>query len=224
MVSKPRKLTMAWMEMNYLKHTHFRWKTKWRLEQLVPLGIMSETAPALRRVTRTNKITRRHTCRTIVPTYRTTKAPATTMTPNAKAARKTPSQRLMLSVWVPVLLLVIKLPVSRPRVTERNNVLWGHHFKGIQMIKVVVPFCQNRSSCFLFAYVFAKNWKFFMPRIVSVLVNIDEICVRFTGPLIMYQRITKSIVYVPVLSTLSLPKTNLTKPGKFLNPEPSNEI
>ena len=63
-----------------------------------------------------------------------------------------------------------------------------------------------------------------MPRIFSVLVNIDEICARFLGPLIMYQRITKSIVYVPVLSTLSLPKTNLTKPGKFLIPEPSNEI
>ena len=33
---------MAWMEMDYSKHTHFRWTIKW---QLHALGIMGETAP-----------------------------------------------------------------------------------------------------------------------------------------------------------------------------------
>ena len=32
MVSEPRKQSMAWMETDYSKHTHFRWKIKWRLE------------------------------------------------------------------------------------------------------------------------------------------------------------------------------------------------
>ena len=31
---------MAWMETDYSKHTHFRWKIKWRLEHLGALGIM----------------------------------------------------------------------------------------------------------------------------------------------------------------------------------------
>ena len=33
------------METDYSKHTHFRWKIKWRLEHLGALGIMGETAP-----------------------------------------------------------------------------------------------------------------------------------------------------------------------------------
>ena len=33
---------MAWMETDYSKHTHFRWKIKWRLEHLGTLGIMGE--------------------------------------------------------------------------------------------------------------------------------------------------------------------------------------
>ena len=33
---------MAWMETNYSKHTHFRWKIKWRLEHWGALGIMGE--------------------------------------------------------------------------------------------------------------------------------------------------------------------------------------
>ena len=37
---------MAWMETDYSKHTHFRWKIKWWLEHLGALGIMGEiTAP-----------------------------------------------------------------------------------------------------------------------------------------------------------------------------------
>ena len=30
---------MAWMEMDYSKHTHLGWKIKWRLEHLGMLGI-----------------------------------------------------------------------------------------------------------------------------------------------------------------------------------------
>ena len=45
MVYEARKQSMAWMETDYSKHTHFRWKIKWRLEQLGALGIMGETAP-----------------------------------------------------------------------------------------------------------------------------------------------------------------------------------
>ena len=36
---------MAWMETDYSKHTHFRWKIKWRLEHLGALGFMGETTP-----------------------------------------------------------------------------------------------------------------------------------------------------------------------------------
>ena len=32
------------MEMDYSKHTYFRWKVKWRLEHLGVLGTMGETA------------------------------------------------------------------------------------------------------------------------------------------------------------------------------------
>ena len=39
-----RKQSMAWMETDYSKHTHFRWKIKWRLEHLGALGIMDEKA------------------------------------------------------------------------------------------------------------------------------------------------------------------------------------
>ena len=45
MVSEARKQSMAWMETDYSKHTHFRWKIKWRLEHLGALGIMVDTAP-----------------------------------------------------------------------------------------------------------------------------------------------------------------------------------
>ena len=38
---------MAWMETDYSKHTHCRWKIKWRLEHLGALGIMGETAPLM---------------------------------------------------------------------------------------------------------------------------------------------------------------------------------
>ena len=31
---------MAWMETDYSKYTHFRWKIKWWLEHLGALGIM----------------------------------------------------------------------------------------------------------------------------------------------------------------------------------------
>ena len=34
---------MAWMETDYSKDTHFRWKIKWRLEHLGALRIMDET-------------------------------------------------------------------------------------------------------------------------------------------------------------------------------------
>ena len=42
MISEARKQSMAWMETNYSKHTHFRWKIKWRLEHLGALGILGK--------------------------------------------------------------------------------------------------------------------------------------------------------------------------------------
>ena len=45
MVYEARKQLMAWMEMNYSKDTHFRWKIKWQLEPLGALRIMGETDP-----------------------------------------------------------------------------------------------------------------------------------------------------------------------------------
>ena len=45
MVSEARKQSMAWMEIDYSKHSHFLWKIKWRLENLGTLGIMDEIAP-----------------------------------------------------------------------------------------------------------------------------------------------------------------------------------
>ena len=47
MVYEARKQSIAWMEADYLKHTHFQWKAKWRLEHLGSLGIMGETVPKL---------------------------------------------------------------------------------------------------------------------------------------------------------------------------------
>ena len=44
MVSEAKRQSVAWMETDYSKHTHFRWKIKWRLEHLGTLGIMGETA------------------------------------------------------------------------------------------------------------------------------------------------------------------------------------
>ena len=35
---------MTWIETDYSKHSHFRWKTKWRLEHLGTLGSMGEMA------------------------------------------------------------------------------------------------------------------------------------------------------------------------------------
>ena len=43
MVSEPRQQSMAWMETDYSKQTHFRWKVKWRLERLGALGIVGES-------------------------------------------------------------------------------------------------------------------------------------------------------------------------------------
>ena len=45
MVYGARKQSMARMETDYSKHTHFRLKIKWRLEHLGALGIMDESAP-----------------------------------------------------------------------------------------------------------------------------------------------------------------------------------
>ena len=42
MVCEARKQSIARMETDYSKHTHFRWKIKWRLEHLSALGIMVE--------------------------------------------------------------------------------------------------------------------------------------------------------------------------------------
>ena len=47
MVYEMRKQSMAWMETDYSKHTHFRWKIKWLLEHLSTLGIMGEMAPLI---------------------------------------------------------------------------------------------------------------------------------------------------------------------------------
>ena len=47
MVSELRKQSMAWMETDYSKHTHFQWKIKWRLEHLGALEIKGEAAPLM---------------------------------------------------------------------------------------------------------------------------------------------------------------------------------
>ena len=44
MTCELRKQLMAWMEMDYSKHTYFRWKIRWWLEYLGLLGTMGETA------------------------------------------------------------------------------------------------------------------------------------------------------------------------------------
>ena len=44
MTCELRKQLMAWMEMDYSKHAHFRWKIRWWLEHLGLLGTMGETA------------------------------------------------------------------------------------------------------------------------------------------------------------------------------------
>ena len=54
MVSEARKQSMAWMETDYSKHTHFRWKIKWRLEHLGALGIM--VRGAVTRIIRNQKL------------------------------------------------------------------------------------------------------------------------------------------------------------------------
>ena len=43
MVYEARKQSMAWMETDYTKHTHFWWKIKWRMKHLGALWIMGET-------------------------------------------------------------------------------------------------------------------------------------------------------------------------------------
>ena len=45
MVLEMRKQSMAWMETDYSRDMHFRWKIKWRLVHLSALGIMRATAP-----------------------------------------------------------------------------------------------------------------------------------------------------------------------------------
>ena len=47
MVYEAAKQSMAWMETDYSKHTHFQWKIKWRLEHLGSLGIMGEMVPSI---------------------------------------------------------------------------------------------------------------------------------------------------------------------------------
>ena len=47
MVFEKRNQSMAWMETDYSKHTHFRWKIKWRLVCLSVLQLMGETAHLL---------------------------------------------------------------------------------------------------------------------------------------------------------------------------------
>ena len=46
MVFEARKQSMAWMEMDYSKHSHSRRKIKWRLKHLGALGIMDEALPS----------------------------------------------------------------------------------------------------------------------------------------------------------------------------------
>ena len=46
MVSEPRKQSMARMETDYSKDTHFRWKTKWRLKHMGALGLMGSFSVA----------------------------------------------------------------------------------------------------------------------------------------------------------------------------------
>ena len=50
MVYEAGKQSMAWMETDYSKDTHFRWKIKWRLEYLSALGVMGEMAPLKRTI------------------------------------------------------------------------------------------------------------------------------------------------------------------------------
>ena len=40
----PIRVAPAWIETDYSKHMHFRWKIKWRLEHLSALGIVGECA------------------------------------------------------------------------------------------------------------------------------------------------------------------------------------
>ena len=47
MVFEKRNQSMAWMETDYSKHTHFRWKIKWWLVCLSTLRFMGETAHLL---------------------------------------------------------------------------------------------------------------------------------------------------------------------------------
>ena len=45
MVDEARKQSIACMETDYSKHTHFRRKITWRLVHLGALGVMGETVP-----------------------------------------------------------------------------------------------------------------------------------------------------------------------------------
>ena len=48
MIHEVRKLSMAWMEMDYYKDTPFQWKIKWHPEHLRMLEVMGEAAPLTR--------------------------------------------------------------------------------------------------------------------------------------------------------------------------------
>ena len=47
MVYEARKQSMAWMETDYSKHTHFRWKIKWWPEHLGALRVMGGMEPLM---------------------------------------------------------------------------------------------------------------------------------------------------------------------------------
>ena len=59
MISEARKQSMAWMETDYSKHTHFRWKIKWWLEHLGSLGIMDLTAQKSRSFSKISSVDRK---------------------------------------------------------------------------------------------------------------------------------------------------------------------
>ena len=51
MVYEARRQSMAWMETDYSKYSHFQWKIRWRLEHLGALGIVGEIAPFVNNAT-----------------------------------------------------------------------------------------------------------------------------------------------------------------------------
>ena len=67
MVSEPRKQSIAWIETDYSKHTHFRWKIKWWLEHLGALWFMGDGLTT-------------HLC-SLQPAYITSLVPSPTFSP-----------------------------------------------------------------------------------------------------------------------------------------------